>query len=267
MSLAEALLDLQELTRRLRRECPWDREQTARTIVPHTVEEAYEVADAALVGRRGDASRRARRPALPGLLPVAAPRGARRRRSRAGRARRPREARAPPSARLRRRRGADRRPRSRALGADQDGAGGARGDLPRRSRGAARAALGAQGAAPGGDGRLRLARCSTDRSAKLARGDRRARATQSTQAGEPRSRDRARPARVRRGRRRPLHGRQRRPQAERRSGARAARDDAPLLGRVERGRAMAAADGRRLGGASTLDAQDAYYDRAKEATR
>src|SRR3990170_1131607 len=48
MSLAEALLDLQQLTRRLRRECPWDREQTARTIVPHTVEEAYEVADAAL---------------------------------------------------------------------------------------------------------------------------------------------------------------------------------------------------------------------------
>jgi MazG family protein len=50
MSLAEALLDLQELTRELRRECPWDREQTAITIVPHTVEEAYEVADAALGG-------------------------------------------------------------------------------------------------------------------------------------------------------------------------------------------------------------------------
>jgi nucleoside triphosphate diphosphatase len=48
--LAQALLDLQELTRRLRRDCPWDREQTATTIVPHTVEEAYEVADAALVG-------------------------------------------------------------------------------------------------------------------------------------------------------------------------------------------------------------------------
>ncbi|HLB04710.1 MAG TPA: nucleoside triphosphate pyrophosphohydrolase [Gaiellaceae bacterium] len=46
MTLAEALLDLQDLTRRLRRECPWDREQTARTIAPHTVEEAYEVADA-----------------------------------------------------------------------------------------------------------------------------------------------------------------------------------------------------------------------------
>jgi MazG family protein len=41
---------LQRLTVTLRRECPWDREQTVRTIVPHTVEEAYEVADAALTG-------------------------------------------------------------------------------------------------------------------------------------------------------------------------------------------------------------------------
>ena len=47
MALGEALLELQQLTERLRRDCPWDREQTARTIVPHTVEEAYEVADAA----------------------------------------------------------------------------------------------------------------------------------------------------------------------------------------------------------------------------
>ena len=46
-NLQQALLDLQQLTERLRRDCPWDREQTARTIVPHTVEEAYEVADAA----------------------------------------------------------------------------------------------------------------------------------------------------------------------------------------------------------------------------
>jgi nucleoside triphosphate diphosphatase len=46
----EALLELQALTARLRRDCPWDREQTAKTIVPHTVEEAYEVADAALSG-------------------------------------------------------------------------------------------------------------------------------------------------------------------------------------------------------------------------
>jgi len=51
LSLADSLLELQELTRRLRRECPWDREQTARTIVPHTVEEAYEVADAAMADR------------------------------------------------------------------------------------------------------------------------------------------------------------------------------------------------------------------------
>jgi nucleoside triphosphate diphosphatase len=48
VTLAEALVDLQELTERLRQDCPWDREQTERTIVPHTVEEAYEVADAAI---------------------------------------------------------------------------------------------------------------------------------------------------------------------------------------------------------------------------
>ncbi|TML44606.1 MAG: MazG family protein, partial [Actinobacteria bacterium] len=50
MTLSAALLELQELTERLRRDCPWDREQTVRTIVPHTVEEAYEVADAAEQG-------------------------------------------------------------------------------------------------------------------------------------------------------------------------------------------------------------------------
>src|SRR5437870_13800184 len=50
MPLADALVELKELTERLRRDCPWDREQTAGTIVPHTVEEAYEVADAALAG-------------------------------------------------------------------------------------------------------------------------------------------------------------------------------------------------------------------------
>jgi uncharacterized protein YabN with tetrapyrrole methylase and pyrophosphatase domain len=41
---------LDEITRRLRRECPWDREQDERSIVPHTVEEAYELADAAARG-------------------------------------------------------------------------------------------------------------------------------------------------------------------------------------------------------------------------
>ncbi|HEX3316488.1 MAG TPA: MazG nucleotide pyrophosphohydrolase domain-containing protein [Solirubrobacteraceae bacterium] len=45
--VAEAVARLDALTRRLRRECPWDREQDERSIVPHTVEEAYELADAA----------------------------------------------------------------------------------------------------------------------------------------------------------------------------------------------------------------------------
>ncbi len=48
--LAAALTRLDEITRRLRRDCPWDREQDERSIVPHTVEEAYELADAAHSG-------------------------------------------------------------------------------------------------------------------------------------------------------------------------------------------------------------------------
>ena len=43
----QAAGSLIELTALLRRECPWDRAQTVLSIVPHTVEEAYEVADAA----------------------------------------------------------------------------------------------------------------------------------------------------------------------------------------------------------------------------
>jgi MazG family protein len=49
-ALAGALLGLDEITRQLRRECPWDREQDERSIVPHTVEESYELADAAHSG-------------------------------------------------------------------------------------------------------------------------------------------------------------------------------------------------------------------------
>jgi MazG family protein len=48
-----ALARLDAITRRLREDCPWDREQDERTIVPHTLEEAYELADAAQ--RRDDA--------------------------------------------------------------------------------------------------------------------------------------------------------------------------------------------------------------------
>jgi uncharacterized protein YabN with tetrapyrrole methylase and pyrophosphatase domain len=49
--IAAAVGRLDELTRRLRHDCPWDRQQDERSIVPHTVEEAYELADAA---QRGD---------------------------------------------------------------------------------------------------------------------------------------------------------------------------------------------------------------------
>jgi len=48
--IQQALARLETITRRLRRECPWDREQDERSIVPHTVEEAYELADAAIRG-------------------------------------------------------------------------------------------------------------------------------------------------------------------------------------------------------------------------
>ena len=51
--ITAALGRLDAITRRLRVECPWDREQDERSIVPHTVEEAYELADAA--HRRDDA--------------------------------------------------------------------------------------------------------------------------------------------------------------------------------------------------------------------
>ena len=49
-AIVGALGRLDEITRRLRRECPWDREQDERSIVPHTVEESYELADAAHAG-------------------------------------------------------------------------------------------------------------------------------------------------------------------------------------------------------------------------
>lgn len=51
--ITSALGELDGIVRRLRQQCPWDREQDERSIVPHTVEEAYELADA--VERRDDA--------------------------------------------------------------------------------------------------------------------------------------------------------------------------------------------------------------------
>lgn len=52
----EAMAALLELMARLRdpqRGCPWDREQTFRSIAPYTIEEAYEVADAIDRGEPG----------------------------------------------------------------------------------------------------------------------------------------------------------------------------------------------------------------------
>ncbi len=42
------LVGFHELARRLRRECPWDREQTHRTLITYLLEETYEVVDALL---------------------------------------------------------------------------------------------------------------------------------------------------------------------------------------------------------------------------
>lgn len=42
------------LVRFLRKECPWDAEQTAESLVPHLLEEAHEVADAIHDGRTGE---------------------------------------------------------------------------------------------------------------------------------------------------------------------------------------------------------------------
>ncbi len=48
--LAETLLELDQVVRRLRRECPWDREQSVEDIVTHTLEETFELIDAAHAG-------------------------------------------------------------------------------------------------------------------------------------------------------------------------------------------------------------------------
>ncbi|MGQ0658721.1 MAG: nucleoside triphosphate pyrophosphohydrolase [Chromatiales bacterium] len=45
MATIDQLLDIMDRLRDPDRGCPWDREQSFRSIVPHTLEEAYEVAD------------------------------------------------------------------------------------------------------------------------------------------------------------------------------------------------------------------------------
>lgn len=54
--LADALLELEHIVRVLRRECPWDREQSFEDIVTYTLEETYELIDAAHTGRGREAA-------------------------------------------------------------------------------------------------------------------------------------------------------------------------------------------------------------------
>ena len=133
-SSIDALERLDEITRRLRKECPWDREQDERSIVPHTVEEAYELADAAhtgddakLLDELGDVlfqvmflSLLMEERGAGDLAP--------------GGRRLPREADPPPPARVRRARGRHRRRRRPQLGRDQARGRARRRDL-RRDRG------------------------------------------------------------------------------------------------------------------------------------
>lgn len=49
-AIGQRVGELAVVASRLRAECPWDRVQTAATIVPHTVEEAFEVAEAVAGG-------------------------------------------------------------------------------------------------------------------------------------------------------------------------------------------------------------------------
>ncbi len=50
MNKIEQLLDIMARLRDPKEGCPWDREQTLASLVPHTIEEAYEVADAIAQG-------------------------------------------------------------------------------------------------------------------------------------------------------------------------------------------------------------------------
>ena len=158
-SSAEALERLDAITRRLRVECPWDREQDERSIVPHTVEEAYELADAAhrgddakLLDELGDVLFQ-----VYFLSLLLEERGAGSLAQVAEHVHR--EADPPPSARVRRDRGRDRGRGAAQLGPDQAGRGRTRaGSVRRGAREPALAAVRAQGPAPGRGDRLRLPR-------------------------------------------------------------------------------------------------------------
>ena len=167
------LVRFHELVRTLRERCPWDREQTHRSLTSHVIEETYEVVEAIESGRRRPPRRGARRPPVPGRVP--------RRHRRAGGAihdgrrgpRHPRQARAPPPARVRHGRRRRRRAGARQLGGDQAGREGAHVAVRRHPGRTAGARLRRQGAAQGGLGGVRLGR-RRRRPAQGRRGGRRA---------------------------------------------------------------------------------------------
>lgn len=66
--IGAAVSALYDLTLDLRQKCPWDQAQTAGTIVPHTLEEAHEVADVVADLEAGDAEPHALEDELGDLL-------------------------------------------------------------------------------------------------------------------------------------------------------------------------------------------------------
>ncbi len=223
---ADALVELQQLTERLRRDCPWDREQTERTIVPHTVEEAYEVADAALAGDDAKLLDELGDLLFQAYLPRAAALRARRGRPRGGRAR----ASTPSSSRRhphvfgdaevddRRRACAQNWER---LKVDQEAREGVFHDVPGRCRRSCSRAR-CSGAPP------RSASTTPTSPARFADLEDELASCGRSCRRRPSAEARARPAGGRRARRRALRLRQRRADAQRRSRARAARRDAAL---------------------------------------
>ena len=229
--IQEALGRLDELTRRLRVECPWDREQDERSIVPHTVEEAYELADAAergddakLLDELGDVLFQVHFLSL--LLEE---RGAGD--LAAGRRALPPEADPPPPARLRRRRGRRTPARSCATGTqikrtEPGREPGIFGEVPENLPGAA--------ATPARSSAARRRRASTWTTCPTRRVE--ARARRSCSGGRTTARRRST------GRRPAVRRRQRRAQAEGRPGARAAA--APIASAPRRGRRGPRREGR-----------------------
>ena len=220
--VADAVARLDALTRRLRARVPVGPRAGRALDRPAHARGGLRAGGGGPRRRRRQAARRARRRAVPGPLPLAAARGARR--GDDGRRRRahPPEADPPASARVRGHGSRDRRRGPAQLGRDQARGAGARAGHLRRGPGEPPvAAVRAQGPAPR---RVDAASTSTTCPTRAVRGE----------LDELEAAERARGA-LPRGRRRAVRGGQRRAQAARRSRARAARRERALP-RPRRGR-------------------------------